>query len=140
MAEMRALMREDDDTASTDTDPDAEDRATVTTVTIGDLDIVTQEATHAFGASGADQSGNVVWGAARVLAERIGGERFAGATVVRVAGVSYDKVTQDLHGEGARTRERAKRLRDDRKAVGVAPDKPKGEGRAHHAVAEGLLW
>ena len=84
MAEMRALMREDDDTASTDTDPDAEDRATVTTVTIGDLDIVTQEATHAFGASGADQSGNVVWGAARVLAERIGGERVAGATVVEL--------------------------------------------------------
>ena len=48
MAEMRALMREDDDTASTGSeDPDAEDRATVTTVTIGDLDIVTQEATHA---------------------------------------------------------------------------------------------
>ena len=85
MAEMRALMREDDDTASTGSeDPDAEDRATVTTVTIGDLDIVTQEATHAFGASGADQSGNVVWGAARVLAERIGGERFAGATVVEL--------------------------------------------------------
>ena len=74
MSELRALMREDDDTASTGSeDPDAEDRATVTTVTIGDLDIVTQEATHAFGASGADQSGNVVWGAARVLAERIGG-------------------------------------------------------------------
>ena len=73
MSELRALMREDDDTASTGSeDPDAEDRATVTTVTIGDLDIVTQEATHAFGASGADQSGNVVWGAARVLAERIG--------------------------------------------------------------------
>ena len=69
MSELRALMREDDDTASTGSeDPDAEDRATVTTVTIGDLDIVTQEATHAFGASGADQSGNVVWGAARVLA------------------------------------------------------------------------
>ena len=85
MAEMRALMREDDDTASTGSEePDAEDRATVTTVTIGDLDIVTQEATHAFGASGADQSGNVVWGAARVLAERIGGERFAGATVVEL--------------------------------------------------------
>ena len=85
MSELRALMREDDDTASTGSeDPDAEDRATVTTVTIGDLDIVTQEATHAFGASGADQSGNVVWGAARVLAERIGGESFAGATVVEL--------------------------------------------------------
>ena len=85
MSELRALMREDDDTASTGSeDPDAEDRATVTTVTIGDLDIVTQEATHAFGASGADQSGNVVWGAARVLAERIGGEHFAGATVVEL--------------------------------------------------------
>ena len=72
MSELRALMREDDDTASTGSeDPDAEDRATVTTVTIGDLEIVTQEATHAFGASGADQSGNVVWGAARVLAERL---------------------------------------------------------------------
>ena len=34
MSELRALMREDDDTASTGSeDPDAEDRATVTTVT-----------------------------------------------------------------------------------------------------------
>ena len=73
MSELRALMREDDDTASTGSeDPDAEDRATVTTVTIGDLDIVTQEATHAFGRARADQSGNVVWGAAG-RAERIGG-------------------------------------------------------------------
>ena len=59
MSELRALMREDDDTASTGSeDPDAEDRATVTTVTIGDLDIVTQEATHAR-RERRDQSGNV---------------------------------------------------------------------------------
>ena len=43
MSELRALMREDDDTASTGSeDPDAEDRATVTTVTIEHPDIVTQ--------------------------------------------------------------------------------------------------
>jgi len=85
MAELRALMREDDDTASTTSELDAADAAELTTLRVGDVAVVTHEATHAFGASGADQSGNVVWGAARMLAERVGKlEDLGGKTVIEL--------------------------------------------------------
>ena len=59
------LFAADADTASDcDDEPDERDAAATTVLTFGALTVRVVEAAGAFGGSGADQSGNVVWGAA----------------------------------------------------------------------------
>ena len=79
------LFAADADTASDcDDEPDERDAAATTVLTFGALTVRVVEAAGAFGGSGADQSGNVVWGAAAALAEELEGRDFAGKTVVEL--------------------------------------------------------
>ena len=85
-SDMRALFQEEDDgsEASVDFEADVSDAAEVTRVRLGSLELDIAEADCAFGSSGADQSGNVVWGAARLLAAHVAGRSFEGQTVVEL--------------------------------------------------------
>ena len=68
------LFAADADTASDcDDEPDERDAAATTVLTFGALTVRVVEAAGAFGGSGADQSGNVVWGAAAALAAELEG-------------------------------------------------------------------
>ena len=79
------LFAADADTASDcDDEPDERDAAATTVLTFGALTVRVVEAAGAFGGSGADQSGNVVWGAAAALAAELEGRDFAGKTVVEL--------------------------------------------------------
>lgn len=87
MSPLQALFAEPSEaTGSTasDSEPDEADAAAVSSVTVGRLTIQIAEAETPFGASGADTTGNAVWGAAVALATLLERRSFEDKVVVEL--------------------------------------------------------
>ena len=105
MSPLQALFSEPSESqASTNSDdePDEADAASVSTVEVGRLRVRIAEAESPFGASGADTTGNAVWGAAVALAALLEQRSFDDKVVVELGcGCALASIVASMRGARA---------------------------------------